>query len=312
MSFPLLDRLRELVLENVGLKLLSFAFALGMYAFIHGSQDAQRTLLLDVVAIPPPDGAHRVLMTQLPQIRATVRGSRALLDDLRSDEVGPVNADLRNGRTERLVLDPKAVPVPPGVWVEQVDPAVVDLKWEDEVDVDVPIQAAITGQPAPGFVVGTAPRVEPATVRARGPRSLVETLQHARLDAFDVSGLSREGTFERTLSIDRPPPRVKFAIDTAVARVEIGRELIERQFVRIPVQIVGAARAVARPVDVDVKVKGPPEIVRALRTEQVVPVIDLARAGVALGVPGSALAEPKVELDRCTAEIVPARVTVRW
>ncbi|MBV9949676.1 MAG: hypothetical protein JOZ69_22735, partial [Myxococcales bacterium] len=53
--------LRALVAENLNLKLLSLAFALVLYALVHGAQDAQRALLLNVVALTPAASSNRVL-----------------------------------------------------------------------------------------------------------------------------------------------------------------------------------------------------------------------------------------------------------
>ena len=51
MPFDLGYRLRVLVTENLNLKLLSLACALFLYSLVHGSQEAQRSLLLSVVAV---------------------------------------------------------------------------------------------------------------------------------------------------------------------------------------------------------------------------------------------------------------------
>ncbi|MCL2449803.1 MAG: YbbR-like domain-containing protein, partial [Polyangiaceae bacterium] len=91
-------RLRGLVAENLNLKLLSLAFALLLYSFVHGSQDAQRVLLFSVVTLTPPESANRVLVTGIPpQIRVTVRGPRSTLDEVHADDVGNVQIDLRRG-----------------------------------------------------------------------------------------------------------------------------------------------------------------------------------------------------------------------
>ena len=307
-----LTRLREILSENLALKVLSFAFALGLYAFIHGAEDAQRTFPVDVVAIPPPAAAHRVLLTPLPPLRVTVRGSRTLLDELRADDLGSLQLDLRSGKIEHLELDPEMVHVPPGVRAQQIDPPVVELRWEDEVTREVPIQAALTGQPAPGFVVKGAPTVEPTVVQVHGPRSAVEVIQFARAEAFDVGGLSKEGAYERMLAIDRPPPRVTFELGTATVKVELAREELQRLFVKVPVQVVGTSRATVLPAEVDVRIEGPPEIVRALRAEQIIPTLDLRPAGVNVSVAGSAKLPVSVELEHCRTTILPQLVVVRW
>lgn len=310
---PFSTRAREFLVENLGLKLLAVFFALVLYSFSHGAHDAQRTFAIDVVAILPAETEQRILMTPLPQVRVTVAGSRALVDQLRAEDFGALQLDLRSGTIDRIELDASMFHVPLGAQAKQIEPSSIALQWEDEVTRDIPIQASITGQPAPGFVVMGAPVVEPATVQARGPRSLVEPIQFARADAFDVTNLSKQSTFTRTLAIDRPPPRISYDLETVSARVEIARETLARRFVKIPIEVVGgAARASVWPKEVDVEVKGPPEVVNALRSNHVIPFIDLQAAGVNLSAPGSTMAPVRVELEDCSVQVIPHKVTVRW
>jgi len=309
----ILSRIWETVVENIGLKLLSFAFALALYAFSHGAQDAQKSISVDVVATTPPEAAHRVLVTPLPDhVRVTIRGSRTIVDDVKPDELGSFQLDLRSGKVDRIEFDPAAIHVPPGVRAEQVDPPSISLRWEDEVVREIPVQAAITGQPAPGYVVKGAPKVEPVMVKAMGPRSVVDVVQFARAEAFDVTGIAKEGSEDRILALDRPPARVEYATPTVRVRIEIGHEELRRDFAKVPVQVVGVARGVVVPGEVTVRVEGPPDIVRSLTADQVVPTIDLHSAGVNTSQSGSAKLPVMVELEGCRATVQPQSAVVRW
>jgi YbbR domain-containing protein len=305
-------RVREVLLENLPLKLLSFAFALGLYAFTHSAEDAQRTFPIDVIVMPPPPNAHRVLVTSIPPVRVTVRGPRSIIDELRAEDLGTIQLDLRSGRDEQVVLEPSMLNVPPGVRATQVEPPALDARWEDEVERALPIQAALTGQTATGYVVKEAPKVDPGIVRARGPRSAVESIQYARAEAFDLSGIARDGVYDRLLGIDKPPPRVTYDIQNATVRVEVVREQLERVFVKVPVQVVGVARASSTPSEVDVHVSGPPEIVRGLRTEQIVPRVDLRSAGLNVSTAGSTVLPISVDLSHCQVSVTPQTAVVRW
>jgi hypothetical protein len=307
-AFDLGYRLRGVLTENLNLKLLSFAFALLLYSFVHGSQDAQRVLLFSVVTLPPPESANRELVTAIPpQIRVTVRGPRSTLDEVHADDIGNVQIDLRRGDETRVTFESTMIPVPPGLRVEQIDPPAIDLTWEDRIVRDVPVEVGVVGTPAAGFVVKTAPSSEPATVRARGPKSQVVVLQHARSDAFDITGLTA-GKYTRQLAIDRPQGRVAYDVPSVSASVEIGREVIERPFARIPVAIVGHANAKAQPPEVDVRLACPAEIVRVLRAEQVVP-----RVQVTPTTEHGADALPvQLAIDQCEVHVTPPSVIVRW
>jgi hypothetical protein len=297
----------SLVTQNLNLKLISLAFALALYSLVHGSQEAQRSLLLSVVALTPPQTSNRELVTPIPaEIRVTVRGPRQMLDDLHADDI-QVQLDLRNGTETRLTFDPSMIPLPPGLKLEQIDPPALDLRWEDRIAREVPVQVGIVGTPASGFVVKGVPAPSPATIMARGPKSEVMVVQHARADAFDVGGLTG-GTYTRPLAIDRPPPRVTYDGANVTATVEIGREVVERSFTKIPVVVLGHANAKAQPSDVDVRLSCPPEVVRALRPEQVLPRVQVTSPSEH----GSDARPVELTIDQCVVHVTPPNIIVRW
>jgi hypothetical protein len=304
-------RVRSLVTENFNLKLLSLGVALVLYSLVHGSQEAQKSLLLSVVAMTPSDAANRELVTPIPpQIRVTVRGPRATLDELHADDVGSVQLDLRSGNETRMTFDPSMIPVPPGLVVEQIDPPSIDLSWEDRISRDVPVEVGIVGTPAPGFVVKGVPVADPEMVRLRGAKSEAMVVQHARADAFDVTGLTA-GKYTRQLAIDRPgerPGRLSYDAASVTATVEIGREVVERLFSRVPVAVLGHASAKAQPPEVDVRLTCPPEVVRALRPEQIVPRVQ------ASGTTDHNSEAEVVDLaiDQCEVHMTPSTVIARW
>ncbi len=308
MAIEVLRRARVSLMENLHLKLFSLGIALVLYSLVHGSQDAQRSLLVDLVVLLPPETGNRILANQLPpQVRLTLRGPRAQLDELHADDIGTLQVDVHSDTERRITLDPAMVHVPPGVRVEQIDPPALYLAWEEQIVRDVPIQVSVVGTPAPGFVVKGAPLAEPTTVRVHGPKSDVLTLQHARADAFDVNGLT-EGVYPRHLALDKPPGRVTFDTSNVLVTTEITREEVERPFPKLAVVVVGQPKAKTQPAEVDVRLVCPPEILRALRPEQVVPRVE-ERSTAATG---SESLPVIVEVDKCEAHVMPAAVIVRW
>jgi len=308
MALDLAYRLRALTTENLNLKLLSLAFALVLYGWVHGSQEAQRSLLLGVIALTPPENSTRELVTPIPaQIRVTVRGAKSTLDELHADDIGSVQIDLRSGSVTRLTFEPSMIPVPPGLTVEQIDPPAVDLTWEDRIQRDVPVEVGIVGTPASGFVVKGTPTSDPATVRARGPKSEVMVVQRARADAFDVTGLTA-GKYTRQLAIERAPGRLAYDVPSVAASVEIAREESERPFTRVPIALLGHAGAKAQPAEVDVRLSCPPEVVRALRPEQIVPRVQVASSADH----GTEALPVALAIDQCDVHMTPPNVIVRW
>jgi hypothetical protein len=299
--------LRSAAAQNLSLKLLAFGSSLLLYSWVHGSQEAQRTLNLNVDTAMP-DKPSRVLTTPIPPtIRVTVRGPKSTLDSLRTEDIPSVLLDIRKGSESRVTIDPSMIPAPPGLKVEQIDPPAIDLVWEDVIGRDIPVEVGVVSAPAPGYVLKAGPNTEPTVVRATGPKSEVMVIQRVRAEAFDLAGLT-EGTYTRQLAIDRPHGRVAYDAQSVSATVEVGREVAERLFPRMPLEVIGRAGARAHPADVDVRLTCPPEVVRALRVEQIVPRVQVTGAAEH----GSDAPSVQLSVDQCDAHVIPSNVVVRW
>lgn len=313
----LLAWLRESLTENAGLKLLSLTFALGLFAFLHGQEEQQqRTVPVPIVLLPPSENAERELMTPIPaSIHVTLRGPARSIDRLVQNGVAPITIDLRNARSETVIFDQRMFSLPPDVEATIIDPPSIELQWQDVVTRQIPVQAAITGKPADGYVVKGEPEVDPKQITVRGPVSLVEVMQFARLAAFDVSGLT-EGVYRRRIAIDAPPNRISYiGPQSATVTVTMARRVTEVRFTKRPVEVIGLANGTVTPRYVDVTVIGPPEVVRALRADQVVPRADLMRVpklDLKEQKHGSTTVEVTVDLAHADTEVQPPSVNVRW
>jgi hypothetical protein len=301
-------RIRALFFEDRGLKAVSFVSAIALYALVHGVSEAQRTFSVDLVALTPPNTPNRILTSPLPpRVRVTVHGAKNLVDDLHSDDLGTFQVILKNATDTRVLLAEDMVHLPTGVKVDQIDPPYVDLTWEERIARDVPIQVSVVGAPAVGFVVKGALDAFPALVRITGPKSGVTAMQHARAEAFDVAGLT-EGKYTRQLPLDHAPGRFDFDTETVTITAEIAREIAERPFTRLKVNVVGLAKAKATPTEVDVRLICPPEVVRSLRADQVIPLVTVESKEQQ----GSVSLPVNVKIERCEVHISPDHVVVRW
>jgi len=306
------EQVRAALFENLGIKLLSLLCALVLYAFLHGTENAQRTFSVSILSLMPPDAANRTLVTQLPtEVSVTLRGSRTQLDDLHADDLGSLRLDLRTGRKTSIDLDPSMFHVPPGLTVEQIIPSAIELRWDDVISRSIQVQVARTGDPAPGFTVKGPIVVEPPNVQARGPRSIVEVMQFARAAPFDVTGLT-EGVYRRPLLLDKPPNLVSYDLESVTATVEITRELVKKEFVKLKVEVIGAPRAATVPGTVKVTVTGTAEDVNALMPEAIVPRVEPKAAGDDTSKPGSDILPVYVDVGKAKAEVDPPKVVVKW
>lgn len=309
---PTLVWLRAALLENLGLKLMSLIVAIGLFAFFRGAQNFQRTFTVSLVALMPNEAVPRELMNPLPtEVRLSLRGSRNQLDGLRSDDLGPVQVDLRSGQVSHVELDPSMFTIPPGLGVEGIDPPSFELRWDDIVERTVTIELSRSGATPAGLVQVGEILAEPAEVKVRGPKSSVEGLK-VRAAAFDVTAL-QEGTHKRTLDLDKPPPRCSFSVPNVVAQLEIARELKKKVFGALKIEIVGMPKAKTSPGVVNVTIEGTPEEVDGITQDLLLPRVEPKTAGLDTEKsPGSAMIDVLVDLPKVKLEISPKRVLLKW
>ena len=310
-----LAAVRDALTQNIGLKILSLIFAFGLFAFLHAQEDRQqRTVPVSVILRLPPESAERELMTPIPaSVYVTLRGSTRAIDGLMQTGIPPVEIDLHTGARDTLVFDPKAFSLPHGLEITIIDPPSIPLEWQNVITRRVPVQASVTGKPAEGYVVKGEPAVDPNQVTVRGPEELVEVMQFVRLASFDVSGLT-DGTYRRRIALDTPPARVNIlGAHAATMTMTIARRVSESRFVNRPVEVIGLVGAYAVPRTVDVSVVGPPEVVHALRSEQIIARADVSQiASIKSEKHGSISAKVTVDLAQAEVETQPPTVTVRW
>jgi YbbR domain-containing protein len=284
-----------------------------LYAFTHGSEVAQRAFSVSVLSILPQSAAKRQLISQLPaEVRVTLRGSRTQLDDLHSDDVGPLQLDLRSGKDGKIELDDKMIRVPAGLTMEQISPASIEVKWDDVITKTIPVQVPRTGELAPGAVIKGVVATDPAEVQVRGPQSVVEGIKSARTAPFDVTGLT-QGVHTLKLPLEKPPSLTSYDVEQVSASVDIARQLVTRTFSRLKVEVIGIPRAGTRPATVNVAVTGTAEDVNAISPDAIVPRVEPKAAGDDIIKPGNDNLPVIVDVPKgVTAQVDPPKVVVSW
>src|SRR5436305_7107637 len=224
--------LRKLFLEDWLLKLtaLLITFAL-WYGVSVSSKKGTATLDVQLTCRPPDDA---VLMNASRQeVRISVSGNDRLISDLYGRSDLRVTADLtqtENG--ERILqLTPQSVStnLPAGIKSEDVQPSTIAVTLEPLVKKSLPVEAAITGEPASGYEVYST-TIIPAQAEVSGPESFMSTLNSLPTGAVDISG-SKNNVTARQVPININNPRVTIISDSVVdVTVAIGEKRIERMF----------------------------------------------------------------------------------
>ena len=269
---------RDLVVEDWGLLLLAAVITLGLWYAVT-AQRAPATVLrrgITLEFVLP----QNVEIANDPVNRVDVRleGSQARLDEINSREL-TARADvtaLRPG--ERVVrLGPRNVSMdlPEGVRVVDIMPRSVTLRLEPVVEREVPVEVQFEGDLPEGFERRDV-RIQPATVRVRGPESHVNAVQKIRTETISLAG-QRESIYYPQAAVDIPDQKVVPLEPSVAVRVEIAEQTAERRFANVGVR--SAAGGPVSPQTASVTLRGPRSVVESLRAEDVRIVVEVGEGG---------------------------------
>jgi YbbR domain-containing protein len=273
--------LRGLFVDNLGLKVTSLVIAMSIFWLVRGSEEAQRSVFVDVVAVTPPNTGENMLTSDLPaKVRLTLRGSRSLLNTLRADTIPPVQVDLSNTSSDLYYFEPEAFELPGGMEVLQIAPPTIPLTWSERGRRSIPVAAQLTGQPASGLMVANT-SVRPESLMIRGPAPQLSGLDQVLTSAINLATLP-VGRHERRVAIAPLPGHMEVegshTLDEVLIAVtiDIAEEVSERTFSRTEVAALGNVREL-RPARVRVIVRGAPTLVAAMEPTSVVPYVEASQ-----------------------------------
>jgi YbbR domain-containing protein len=266
--------------RHLGLKFISVAVALGLWFTVAGEETVERNLAVPLELRNRSEQLE--LVGALPTtVDVRVRGRAGLVSQL---DAGAVRAmlDLTSARAGRryFSLSRKQVRVPFGIDVVEVSPNSVTLRFEKSVKRRVPVVPVTEGEPAAGFAAGKA-TVEPATVDVSGPESAVERIKEVATEPVSVGG-ARE-TVRESVAIGMPDPTLRLEPGlTALVIVPVAALPVERSLSQVPVHLRNLGKgltAQAVPAAIAVTVRGPSDLVAALRPDSISAFVDLAGLG---------------------------------
>lgn len=267
------QRLRRMLLENVGLKLFSLAVSIGLFTIVHGSETGQRSFFVPVVSVRPNEASGKVLVSDIPDtVKVILSGSQSVLNSL---TIGSVKVDVSDApRTYRFA--PQDFNLPAGIDVE-VTPPVLNLEWEARTEQKVPVSAHFAGMLDPAMELAEEIRVTPKTIVVRGPRSALDALREAPTEAIALGEVGPGLHRKRVALLPLPKHVVAKEASEVVVEFLVEARKEQRRLRRLPVAVLGVEEAVqVRPQHVDVVVSAPERALSELDPDHVVPVIDLA------------------------------------
>jgi len=298
--------------RNVGLKIAAVALGTLLWFTVSGQQ-VERTISRVPVVYRNVPGGLQITGDLTEAVTVHVRGSENQISRLQTDEVSAV-VDLANaepGQRSTFPLRTDQVAVPAGAEVMWVDPAEVTLRLEPSATESLPVNPAVDGEPAPGFIM-TGVSVDPQTVTVAGPRSRLALATSVTTEPVSIAGA--KGTV--TALVDISPTDAELRLrEPRAARVTVTitseSSINARTLSTVPVAMhnLGAdLQATAAPATVTVTVHAAVSRPGAFDESSVVPYVDLVGLG-----PGQYTLPVRVDPGAAftVSAITPAAVVVR-
>jgi YbbR domain-containing protein len=224
------ERVRDLLFENLGLKIASILLALLLYAHVVTEQEREQVVQIPIAAVGLADSLTSVGELP-PRVAVKVRGKWK--DLIRLGLTRPfLSIDLATAkpgmfRTSITAEDISRRAIPPELSrlvsvTEVLDPRSVDLAVEPKATRSLPVRARIVGTPAAGYVFDRVPDVDPESVRVMGPARLVQGIDTVYTQAVDITG-ERE-KIQRQVSLALPANVANLETRRCVVTIRLDRE----------------------------------------------------------------------------------------
>ncbi len=242
--------------SDLGLKLFSLLFALGLWLFVNaGQKPTEKSLLVPVELRNMP--VDLMAVNPAPaQVEVRVSGPPALLSTLDPDYL-KVMLDLEGARpgTSTFRLSASFFSPPRGVKITRISPAVVNLRLETKAERSLPVSVRLGTKPPVGFrIVRMDPL--PDTVKVRGPANVVNRMTSVETAPLELE--SAKGQFTRELRLVPIEETLSFAPDRVTVAVVLEEETATREFARVELRAKNVSgKYNVTPRQAQVKLSGP-------------------------------------------------------
>jgi YbbR domain-containing protein len=293
-------------LRNLGLKFVALGLGALLWFTVSGQQVERKVPGVQVHYRNLPSSLQ--ITDQVESVDVHVRGVESQITALLPGEL-VVEVDLQGevAGSRQLPLRTDQVKAPLGVEVTQVDPGAIPITLEHTGSAELPVQAQVEGDPAPGFVV-TEVTADPPRVTAIGPETRLKAAARAVTDRVSVAGATKTvsvvvnvGIEDAQLRPQKPQTaRVTVRIEPAGTRTILVRPVVRNLLAGRTVRI--------EPETVSIMLRGATRVLAAIDPASVSAYVDVAGLE-----PGVYSPPVNVDLDGRFAlgAIKPPTVTVR-
>ena len=179
--------------------------------------------------------------------------------------------------TLSYVLTENHILSPVKVQITRIHPSQITVRIEELIEKTFSIKPRYQGTPKKGYLMRDI-RIIPDTLTMRGPRSVLEKLDHVSAHEIELEGLKESVTMR--VDLDLPRGNVQIIdqnVDFYSAEITIDSLPIKKRFSKVPVFLRNMDYvSVINPGTFNVFVEGPEDLIQELNLDELYGEIDLS------------------------------------
>lgn len=230
--------MKKKLTKNLGLKLLSIAFAALLWAIVVNIDDPIDTITFSNVSV---EILHPEVVTSkgktytceegTDKVRVTVKATRRVLHEMEVSDI-KAYADMKEMSLGSQIPIEISIPDFAGKYEEAYStPRNLQVTIEDEAQNTFPITPTTTGSVRDGYVLGQI-KADPEKIRVGGPKSVIDRIDKVVAEV-DVTGLSEDTMLNSKLAFYDKDGKV---IDTTLLTL---KDLKSENDVTVQVEVLG-------------------------------------------------------------------------
>ena len=211
-----------------------------------------------------------------PQVNIVVRTNSR--DSFNPQEIQAVlDLDKAQEGTLSYVLTENHILSPVEVEITRIHPSQITVRIEELIEKSFSIKSRYQGTPKKGYLLGDI-KIVPDTLTMRGPRSVLEKMDHISAHEIELEGLNESATMR--VELDLPGGNVQIIhqnVDFYTAEVTIISLPIKKRLDNVAVYLRNVDYvSVINPKTFNVFVEGPEYLIRELDRDEIFGEIDLS------------------------------------
>ncbi len=191
----MVERLKRYLMQNKGLKATALLLAVVVWAAITGRERAHMELTIDLPVDPIGVPADIEVRSVRPQtVRATLSGPVKALSGVTPGSLG-IRIDLGGMQDSNKFnfYSEDHLFLPAGVHVVSIHPKMIEIVLEQMVDKEVPVKAALAGQPIRGRRLAEV-SVQPERVTVKVFKSQYSHVHAVSTEEINLAAINRSTT----------------------------------------------------------------------------------------------------------------------